>query len=122
FIADDPPPEDVEAIAAVFRDTGGDLREVASCLVRRDAAWDPAHRKFRSPQEWLVAALRAMEAPEFPAALVGALDRLRHPLWSPPGPNGFPDTQSAWADPHSLMQRGELARTLARRMGLEGAK
>jgi uncharacterized protein (DUF1800 family) len=44
------------------------------------------------------------------------LRQLRHPLWAPQAPKGFGDTMQEWADPDSLLNRAELARTLARRM------
>ena len=39
------------------------------------------------------------------------LRQLRHPLWSPQAPKGFGDTTQEWADPDSLLNRAELART-----------
>ncbi|HVH83942.1 MAG TPA: DUF1800 domain-containing protein, partial [Steroidobacteraceae bacterium] len=39
FIADDPPKDSIERIARVFRDTGGDLRQVTAAVVKEDAAW-----------------------------------------------------------------------------------
>jgi uncharacterized protein (DUF1800 family) len=42
------------------------------------------------------------------------LRQLRQPLWSPPSPKGFTDLLQDWADPDSLLNRGELARTLSR--------
>jgi uncharacterized protein (DUF1800 family) len=47
---------------------------------------------------------------------VNALRQLRQPLWSPQAPKGFGDTTQEWADPDSLLNRAELARTLARRL------
>ena len=44
------------------------------------------------------------------------LRQLRHPLWSPQAPKGFGDTTQEWADPDSLLNRAELARTVARRL------
>jgi uncharacterized protein (DUF1800 family) len=44
------------------------------------------------------------------------LRQLRHPIWSPQAPKGFGDTTQEWADPDSLLNRAELARTIARRM------
>lgn len=44
------------------------------------------------------------------------LRQLRHPLWSPQAPKGFGDKTQEWADPDSLLNRAELARTIARRM------
>jgi uncharacterized protein (DUF1800 family) len=44
------------------------------------------------------------------------LRQLRHPLWSPQAPKGFGDMTQEWADPDSLLNRAELARTIARRI------
>ena len=44
-------------------------------------------------------------------AVVPLLRQLRHPLWSPQAPKGFGDTTQEWADPDSLLNRAELART-----------
>jgi uncharacterized protein (DUF1800 family) len=117
FVADDPPPADVERVATVFRDTGGDLREVARSVVYLESAWDASNRKFRTPQDWLVAALRAFGARKLTAQLAGALRDLRQPLWAPPAPKGYGDTRDEWADPDALMNRAELARTIGRRIG-----
>ena len=47
---------------------------------------------------------------------VPVLRQLRHPLWAPQAPKGFGDAMQEWADPDSLLNRAELARTLARRL------
>ena len=99
-----------------FRDTDGDLRAVASALVDLPEAWDERTRKFRTPQDWLIAVLRAFNATEVNEAVMPLLRQLRHPLWSPQAPKGFGDTMQEWADPDSLLNRAELARTLARRL------
>lgn len=116
FIDDYPPPAAVDRIAEVFLESEGDLREVAHTLVDLDEVWDPLNLKFRTPQDWTVAALRAMGATEAPPLLVQALNQLRQPLWSPPSPKGFGDTTDEWADPDSLLNRAELARSLAQRV------
>jgi uncharacterized protein (DUF1800 family) len=60
--------------------------------------------------------LRAAGATESAATLMPTLRQLRHPLWSPQSPKGFGDTAQEWADPDSLLNRAELARTVARRL------
>ncbi|MBR9988587.1 MAG: DUF1800 domain-containing protein [Gemmatimonadetes bacterium] len=115
FIADEPPQAAVDAVARVFTDTEGDLRATVAALVERTEAWNGVERKFRTPQDWVVAVLRALDAGRA-ATLPAQLRQLRHPLWSPPAPNGFGDTTREWADPDSLLNRAELARTIARRM------
>jgi uncharacterized protein (DUF1800 family) len=117
FVSDAPPAAAVDRLARVFADTDGDLRAVAAAVIELPEAWADDARKFRTPQEWLVAILRAFGAREVPDALLPVLRQLRHPLWSPPSPKGFGDTTQDWADPDSLLNRAELARTIARRLG-----
>lgn len=114
FVADEPPAAAVERIAGVFRSSGGDLKAVAEALVALPEAWRDDHRKFRTPQDWLIAALRALGATEVRENAAALLRQLRQPLWSPQAPKGFGDTMQEWADPDSLLNRGELARTLTR--------
>lgn len=115
FVADDPPAPAVDRLARVFSETGGDLSAVAGSLIDLPEAWEPGTRKLRSPQDWLVAMLRAVDARDVGDVLLPVLRQLRHPLWSPPSPKGFGDTVAEWADPDSLLNRAELARTMARR-------
>lgn len=116
FVGDQPPASSVERIASVFRRTGGDLREVSNALIDLPDAWGAETRKFRTPQDWLVAVLRAFGVTDPDARLINALRQLREPLWAPQAPKGFGDTTQEWADPDSLLNRAELARTLVRRL------
>ena len=116
FVADDPPAAAVARIASVFRATSGDLRAVAAALIDLQEAWSDSTRKFRTPQDWFVAMLRACGAPEVGDMTLPILRQLRHPLWAPQAPKGFGDSMQEWADPDSLLNRAELARTFARRL------
>ena len=116
FVSDAPPASAIDRIARVFRDSEGDLRAVSSAVVDLSEAWSDSARKFRTPQDWLVAVLRALDIREVADAAMPQLRQLRHPLWSPQAPKGFGDTTQEWADPDSLLNRAELARTIARRM------
>jgi uncharacterized protein (DUF1800 family) len=116
FVADAPPAAAVDSIAKVFRSSDGDLRAVAAALIDVREAWGEDTRKFRTPQDWLVAALRAFGAREVGPMTVPVLRQLRHPLWAPQSPKGFGDSVQEWADPDSLLNRAELARTLASRL------
>jgi uncharacterized protein (DUF1800 family) len=118
-VADDPPKAAVDRIASVFRETNGDLRAVATALIDLPDAWDARFLKFRTPQDWIVAMLRAFDATDASDGTTLLLRQLRHPLWSPQSPKGFGDTMPEWADPDSLLNRAELARTLTRRFRLQ---
>jgi uncharacterized protein (DUF1800 family) len=114
FVSDEPPRAAVERIAKVFRSTDGDLKAVARALVDEPEAWREDARKFRTPQDWFVAVLRAFGASDATPNAPVVLRQLRQPVWSPAAPKGFGDTLTEWADPDSLLNRGELARTIAR--------
>jgi len=115
FVSDTPPSPAVDRVARVFRETEGDLRAVAGALIDLAEAWAPDVHKFRTPQDWLVAVSRAFGMQDVDDREVGVLRQLRHPLWSPPSPKGFGDGLQEWADPDSLLNRAELARTIAQR-------
>ena len=117
FVADEPPASAVDRVADVFTRSEGDLRAVSEALVDLPEAWSAEARKFRTPQDWLVAVLRALEVPEANNRVAPVLRQLRQPLWSPPSPKGYGDATREWADPDSLLNRAELARSLARRVG-----
>jgi uncharacterized protein (DUF1800 family) len=114
FESDAPPPAAVDRIARVFRSGDGDLKVVADALVELPEAWQEDQRKFRAPQDWLVAVLRALGSTDVRETVGPLLRQLRQPLWSPTAPKGYGDTMQEWADPDSLLNRGELSRSIAR--------
>lgn len=116
FVSDEPGAPAVEKIARIFRDTEGDLAAVSAALIDLPDAWSDGARKFRTPQDWLVAVLRAFNAETVNDTVMPTLRQLRHPLWSPQAPKGFGDKTQEWADPDSLLNRAELARTIGRRL------
>ena len=117
FVSDDPPAAAVAGVARAFRDSGGDLRVAAGTLIEIPEAWSEQSWKFRTPQDWYVAVVRAFGADRVSDGAPAVLRQLRHPLWSPQAPKGFGDTMQEWADPDSLLNRAELARSVARLVG-----
>ena len=118
FVSDEPSPAAVERVAGVFTSSDGDLRAVSRALVDDPDAWREETRKFRTPQDWLVAVMRAFDARDVNVNMVGLLRQLRQPLWSPSAPKGFGDALQEWADPDSLLNRAELARTISKIPGV----
>ncbi len=109
FVADDPPPALVARLAQTFRDQDGDLSRVALALIEAPEAWDPVQRKIRSPQEFMVAAMRGLALAPDPRMVMGGLAALGQPFWSAPAPNGYPDDAGTWASPEGLRARLDLA-------------
>jgi uncharacterized protein (DUF1800 family) len=118
FVADDPPPALVARLQDAFRKSDGDLRALTVALVDSDEAWRAPLTKLRSPYEFLVATGRLLaRVPEDPGQYLGGLNLLGQPLWSPAGPNGFPDTNAAWAAPEGMKLRLDIAAQIASRLG-----
>jgi uncharacterized protein (DUF1800 family) len=117
FVADDPSPDLVDALALKFRDSDGDLAVVASALVADDRAWRAKPAKMRNPLEFVVGAARATGfAPPDAGLYLQALGLLGMPLWQPAGPNGFSDSSDAWSSPEAMKSRLDLAWFIGQRM------
>jgi uncharacterized protein (DUF1800 family) len=116
FVADEPSPALVGKLEKTFRDADGDLKEVAKALVNADESWTAPRTKLKKPSEWIASALRATGAQSVVPVprLLGAQVLLGEPLWRPPAPNGFADSEAAWIDgiPHRL----DLANAFAGRV------
>lgn len=116
FIADDPPPALVATLEKAFKTSGGDLKVMTLALVDSDEAWRAPMTKIRTPYEFLIATGRIMgRLPEDPGRYIGGLNVLGQPLWTPAGPNGFADTNAAWAAPEGLKLRLDIASQVASR-------
>jgi len=115
FIADDPALALIERLAKRFRDTEGDLKEMAKALVAAPEAWAMPRSKLKRPTEWIVAALRATGANVTDVRpVMQAQNLLGEPLWRPPAPNGFADDDATWLD--GLSQRLDVASQVALRI------
>jgi uncharacterized protein (DUF1800 family) len=114
FVSDRPVPALADKLAARFRETDGDLREVAKTLVTAPESWNTADRKLKRPAEWMVAAARATGAAPDITAFSQAQNLLGEPLWRPAAPKGFSDEDAAWID--GLTQRLDVANDFARRI------
>jgi uncharacterized protein (DUF1800 family) len=102
----------------VFTNTDGDLKALTLALVDSDETWAAPLTKLRSPYEFLVATGRLLaRVPDDAGIYLGGLNVLGQPLWSPAGPNGFPDTNAAWAAPEGMKLRLDIAAQVASRVG-----
>jgi uncharacterized protein (DUF1800 family) len=117
FVADDPPPALVARLQDVFGKTDGDLRALSIALLDSDEAWQAPPTKLRSPYEFVVATGRLLsQMPQDPSRYLGGLNLLGQPLWSPAGPNGFADTNAAWAAPEGMKLRLDISAQVASRL------
>ncbi len=121
FIADEPPPALVAKLSKVFTETGGDLMAFTTALLDDEAAWSTPATKLRTPQEYLMAASRALNLPpEKPEKLVRATNDLGQPLWKPSGPNGFGDRVQDWASAEGMKMRFAYAVSMSQGAAVPG--
>ena len=105
FVADEPPPDAVDRVAAVLRQTGSDLRAAALAVIDLPGAWTPL-TKLRSPQEMVLAALRAAALPAAKRAPYnGIVAGLGQGMFNAPFPIGWPDVATGWAGPEAMLRR-----------------
>lgn len=117
FVADDPPPALMAMLEATFTKTDGDLKAMTLALIDHDEAWRAPLTKMRMPYEYLIATSRLLaRIPDNPNLILGGLNTLGQPLWTPPGPNGFADSNAAWAAPEGLKLRLDIASQVASRV------
>ncbi len=117
FVADNPPASLVGKLEADFLKTGGDLRSLYRTLLSAPQAWAEGQPKFKTPWEWTVSALRALNVSQLPGnaqAPAGLFQQMGQPIWRPGSPAGFGDQAKDWAGPAALMRRVETAGRFAK--------
>lgn len=121
FFADDPDWRDVDHISAASRESEGALSEVARALVTAPSAFSPAAEKFKTPEDYLLSSLRALDAPPpNPRQLYTGYVALGQAPFAAPSPAGWPDRAEDWASPDAVLKRLDFASTLAERVGQAG--
>ncbi|MCD0502394.1 DUF1800 domain-containing protein [Bordetella petrii] len=118
FVADQPPPGLVQAMAATFQKTDGDIAAVLRTLFHSDAfAQSLQDGKFKDPVHYAYSALRLASAGQPPIdradAVGGWLSRMGQPLYRRLTPDGYPLAQSDWSGSGQMTVRFDLARQIA---------
>ena len=119
FVADDPPRGLVERLAARFRETEGNIRELLKTLFASREFWDSSRGKYKTPYQFLMSAVRATGSPIANARpLLGMMDQLGMPLFGCLTPDGYKNTEEAWLSPDATTRRIGFATALARGAGV----
>ncbi len=122
FVSDTPDQGLVDAMAAAFRASEGDLSAVYRAMLDHPAAWAPTLQKVRRPVDFVTAALRGMGVtgaaitgmPDaaFRRMILAPMASMGQPYQAPPGPNGWPEAAEAWITPQLLAARVNWAMTV----------
>ncbi len=118
FIADDPPAQAVDRMAAAFSQSGGDLPTVYRALIDSPQAWDRPVSKLKTPWDFIVSAFRGLELPvSTDKAPVGLFQLLGQRIWCPGSPAGWPDGSADWDGASELLKRIEWSDAVGQRIG-----
>lgn len=115
FVADTPPDELVDHLAARYADTGGDLMQVYAGLLDHPAAWQEPRGNIKPPVDFIASAWRALAVDPDHAAqlpfndlrrtLVQPLKLMGQPWQRPVGPDGWSEHDEAWLTPQGVATR-----------------
>jgi len=119
FVADEPPLELVDRLAATYLRNGGQLAPLYRELVASPLAWQPTLAKLKTPEEFVVSTARLLVLDERmlergDAAAALALGQRIH---AAPSPAGWPDRADDWLGPEAVWKRVEWATRIADRAG-----
>jgi uncharacterized protein (DUF1800 family) len=115
FVADQPSPAVVEKLAAVFRDTHGNLRAMTETLIDLPEVWQNYQKKVKTPWDLVVSASVATGVRLPPDQLAGALVKLGQAAFMAPSPAGWGDDAASWVGPESVLHRVEWCQSFAER-------
>ena len=115
FVGDAPPATLVARLATVWQRSGGDLPSVYAALIDAPESWREDARKFKTPDDFVVSALRASGATpgDKPRALIALLARMGQPPFTPRSPAGYADEAAEWSGPDALWKRVQAAQSLS---------
>ncbi len=118
FVADRPPSTLIERMTRAYLDSDGRLPALYAALIRSPESWAADARKFRTPQDFVVAGLRAggIAVGAKPTPWEGFLQRLGQPTFMPRSPAGFTDVAGDWIAPDGLWKRVQVAEAMAERV------
>ncbi len=115
FVADEPPPQLVDRMAARFLATDGDIAAVLRTMFDAPEFTQSLGQKFKDPVHYVVSAVRLTYDDKIilnAGPMLGWLGRMAEPLYGRQTPDGYPLTESAWASPGQMTTRFEIAKAI----------
>jgi uncharacterized protein (DUF1800 family) len=116
FIADDPEPGLVEAMARAFLTNRGELMPVYEAMLTHPSAFQPTALKYKTPIEYVASVVRGLEIERNYQFWARGLAVMGQRLWAPPSPKGWPDTGDKWISSNALKTRLDFAVAAGRKV------
>lgn len=118
FVADDPPEGCIDAAAAAWQASDGEIRAVVAAILRSPEFWAPGTRgaKTKTPLEFVASAARVIGGvPDTTLVLAQVVRRLGQPLFFESAPTGYAEIEERWVNSGALLERLNVAMALASR-------
>jgi len=116
FVSDDPPRSVINRAAATFLKTNGSIRETLRAIITSPEFFSAGvyRAKMRTPFEYVVAALRAVDAEtDADPSVLGWIARMGQPIFGRVTPDGYPDRAEQWLGTGSMLERLNFAVALS---------
>jgi uncharacterized protein (DUF1800 family) len=116
FVSDNPPPALVDRMAKTYLKSDGDIRQVLRTMFDSPEFWskDVYRAKVKTPEEFVISAVRAMNGEVVrPALVLNAINDLGMPFYGCQTPNGYPWTADTWVNTGDLLNRMNISLALA---------
>jgi uncharacterized protein (DUF1800 family) len=117
FVADEPPAELIDRLAATYLEHDGELEPVYRELVLAPAAWREPRAKYKTPQEFLISVYRGLGTVPQGNAAVAVATQLGQRPQTPGSPAGWPDLAAHWNSGDALLKRIEWTTVLGASIG-----
>jgi uncharacterized protein (DUF1800 family) len=115
FVADQPPPALVEAMAQTFQRTDGDIAAVLRTMFEAPALLAGNAQKFKDPMQFLVSAMKlAYDGRPIRDArpLLNWLNQMGEPVFGRITPDGWPLDGTSWSGSGQMAARFAVARAI----------
>ncbi|WP_082897131.1 DUF1800 domain-containing protein [Thalassotalea crassostreae] len=117
FISDKPNEKLVAAMVETWKKTGGNLKQVAITMINNDLAWQPEMAKYKTPREYLMSSLRALNFKKVDSKkLIFTLTSLGQQPFKAGSPKGYSDEQQDWDGSNALISRIDWTSMLAQQV------
>jgi uncharacterized protein (DUF1800 family) len=116
FVSDNPPPALVDRVAATYKTSDGDIREMLKTIFFSKEFNSPeAYRaKIKRPFELVVSAIRTLGADTNGGPATHQwIARMGEPLYGFQTPNGYSDSAESWVNTGGLLERMNFGLALA---------
>jgi len=115
FVANDPPPELVKAMAKTFHHTDGDIAAVMETMLTSKAFTASLGTRYKDPTQFLVSTMRLAydgKPVSNPRPLVNWINQLGQAPFGRITPDGWPTTDAEWSSSGQIAKRFEIARAI----------